>query len=75
MPENTARSTQDQLLKVDPSAANVSIGVSTEQLEDRIREVSKDLIISFITIFGIFAAFVTFLSIEIQIFKTIDDNF
>jgi hypothetical protein len=40
---------------------------SLMQLKQDVQDVKKD----FITVFGIFASFVTFLSVEIQVFKTV----
>ena len=48
---------------------------ATESLKKDVKIEARDLKKDFLTIFGIFASFVTFLSIEVQVFKNTSDVF
>jgi hypothetical protein len=74
-------SQQNNIVTTDPT--NLETNQSNPSLSPEIkndltryedmRKDFQDLKKDFITVFGIFASFVTFLSIEIQIFKTVTD--
>lgn len=48
---------------------------SVASLKDEVKQDSRDTKKDFLTFFGLFASFVTFLSIEVQLFKTNDNIF
>lgn len=72
VPQVTGEKSGQISTKENPSIVDSKV----EETVNRYEEIRKELADSkkdFITIFGIFASFVVFLSIEIQVFKTVSE--